>query len=261
MFTDLYEDIYGYDYDSDPESRLDVPFVPTSERLIVQMLKMANVTENDLVYDLGCGDGRIVVAAAKLHGARAVGIDMDPQRLEEAREYADWVGVSPLVAFIEDDLLCANFSKATVVCLYLLHTINMELRPRLLSELQPGTRIVSHDFDMADWRADQRVSLEDANLYLWIVPATVAGTWEWRTRAGRTYRVALKQRFQQLEGQAWVDDQPAQLVSATLRGRRLELAIQAEQDATPQVFLSDYHDGELLPGVGSTQVAPAIKVG
>lgn len=260
MFTDLYEDIYGYDYGADPDSRLDVPFVPTGERIVAAMLKLAEVGEDDLLYDLGCGDGRIVVAAAKDYGARAVGIDMNPHRLIEAREYAEWTGVGPQVAFIEDDLLCADFSKATVVTLYLLPTINMELRPRLLSELQPGTRIVSHAFDMGNWRADKHITVEGANLYLWIVPAAVAGTWQWRTRDGSQYRVELAQRFQQVQGRAWIDDKPALLQSAKLRGACLQLVIQPDEAAPAQVFVSRYRDGQLLPGAGSMQASAGVKI-
>lgn len=261
MFTDLYDDIYGYDYGYDPESRLDVPFVPTSEKLVETMLKMGGVSENDLLYDLGCGDGRIVVAAARDYGARAVGVDLNPQRLMEAREHAEWAGVSPLVAFIEDDLLCVDFSKATVVTLYLLQTINMELRPRLLSELQPGTRILSHAFDMADWKADEQVSVEGANLYMWIVPADIAGTWVWQTHDGKEYRVVLRQKFQQVYGQAWIDDRPAELKSARLRGTRLQLTIQqAEAAPAAQVFTCHYRDGKLLPGNSGAQVSAGVRV-
>lgn len=260
MFTDLYDDIYGYDYGYDPESRLDVPFVPTSEKLVETMLKMGGVNENDLLYDLGCGDGRIVVAAARDCGARAVGVDLNPQRLMEAREHAEWAGVSPLVAFIEDDLLCVDFSKATVVTLYLLQTINMELRPRLLSELQPGTRILSHAFDMADWKADQHVTVGGANLFLWIVPADIAGTWLWRTRDGQEYRLVIRQKFQQVYGQVWIDDRPAELKAARLRGTRLRLTIQKAEAAEAQVFTCHYRDGKLLPEAGSVQASPGVRV-
>ena len=250
LFNDLYDDIYEYDQRSEADITLDVPFVPTGERLVTRMLELSGIGENDLLYDLGCGDGRIVVAAARDFGARGVGIEIDPDRLEEARAHAKWNGVRHMLALIEDDLLRVNISKATVVTLYLLPSINLELRPRLLSELQPGTRIVSHAFDMEDWQADEIVTCQDTQLFLWIVPAPVAGTWQWRAADDRTYRVELEQKFQQVGGRAWVDDQPARLQSATLRGARLVLEIQAEGAASPQTLVSRYSDGQLLLDAG-----------
>lgn len=260
MFTDLYEDIYGYDFDSDLEARLDVPFVPSDEKVVGKMLEMSGVNENDVLFDLGCGDGRIVVAAAKEYGARGVGVDMDPRRLEEAREYAEWTGVSPMVVFLEEDLLSVDISQATVVSLYLLPTINLELRPRLLNELRPGTRIVSHAFDMAEWKADSQAAVWDTRLYLWIVPASVAGTWQWQTEGGQNYRVELKQKYQKVSGRAWIDDRPATLKSAQLRGTRLRLAIQPNKNSPAQIFASHVGDDGLLPAPGSSQVGPAVKL-
>ena len=151
------------------ERRPDVIFVPTRELVIEAMLKAANVTPNDVVYDLGCGDGRIVVAAAKL-GARAVGIDIDPQRIKEANENAAKNGVTGKVQFRQEDLFEADIREATVVTLYLLPSLNVKLRPRLMEQLRPGTRIVSHDFDMGDWAPEQTLSVDGKTVYLWTIP-------------------------------------------------------------------------------------------
>ena len=151
------------------ERRPDVIFVPTRELVIEAMLKAAKVGPNDVVYDLGCGDGRIVVAAAKL-GARAVGIDIDPQRIKEANENAARNGVTGKVDFRQEDLFEADIREATVVTLYLLPSLNVKLRPRLMEQLRPGTRIVSHDFDMGDWAPEQTIAVDGKTVYLWTIP-------------------------------------------------------------------------------------------
>ena len=147
----------------------DVPFVPTSQALVLEMLKLANVTKADTVYDLGCGDGRIVIAAAKQFGAHGVGVDINPERIQEANENARRAGVADKVKFIEGDLFTAEIRPATVVTLYLLPSVNLKLRPRLQTELKPGTRVVSHSFDMDDWKPDKAVMVEGAQLYLWVI--------------------------------------------------------------------------------------------
>ena len=147
----------------------DVVFVPTPDEVIEKMLEVAKVTPSDVVYDLGCGDGRIVVAAAK-KGARAVGIDIDPQRIKEANARAQAEKVTSRARFIENDLFEANIGEATVVTLYLLPRLNEKLKPKLLKELRPGTRIVSHAFDMGDWAPEEKVSIGSSTVYLWRVP-------------------------------------------------------------------------------------------
>jgi precorrin-6B methylase 2 len=147
----------------------DVVFVPTPEDVIDKMLELAKVTPKDVVYDLGCGDGRIVMAAAK-KGARAVGIDIDPQRIKEAKANAAAQKVTDKVRFIEGDLFESNIGEATVVTLYLLPRLNEKLKPKLLKELKPGTRIVSHAFDMGDWKPEQTAKVGGTSVYLWRVP-------------------------------------------------------------------------------------------
>jgi predicted RNA methylase len=148
----------------------DVVFVPTPQEVVDRMLEMANVGKGDVLYDLGSGDGRIPVTAAKRYGIRAVGIDIDPQRIAEAKENARRNGVAGLVSFRQEDLFKTKFGDATVVTLYLLPDLNVKLRPRLLAELRPGTRIVSHQFGMGTWKPEQQVELKGRTIYLWRIP-------------------------------------------------------------------------------------------
>src|SRR5690606_2492800 len=143
------------------------------------MLELANVGPRDVLYDLGSGDGRIVIEAAKRYGTRGVGVDLDPTRVADAMEYAGNVGVEYLVDFLEADLFTVNIRNATVVTLYLLDSVNVQLRPRLLNELRPGTRIISQTFDMGDWQPDARIRRHGIRIHKWIVPAHIAGAWEW----------------------------------------------------------------------------------
>jgi len=149
---------------------LDVPYVPTAEDVVAEMLKTAGVKKGDILYDLGCGDGRIVITAAKEFGIRGVGIDIDPVRIKEARANAEKSGVAGLVKFIEQDLFDARIGEATVVTLYLLPQINLKLRPKLFRELKPGTRIVSHAFDMGDWKPEKQLDVSGETIYYWVIP-------------------------------------------------------------------------------------------
>lgn len=148
---------------------LDVPYVPTRPAVVKAMLEMADVKSTDMVYDLGCGDGRIVVAAAETFGARGKGFDMDPLRIEEANANAQAAGVQDKVSFTQGDLFDVDLNEASVITLYLLPDVNMKLRPKLLA-LKPGTRIVSHAFDMGDWEPDETRQVEGATIYFWTVP-------------------------------------------------------------------------------------------
>lgn len=148
-----------------------VPYVPTSPETVSAMLKLAGVEKNDLVIDLGCGDGRIVIAAAKEYGAHAIGVDIDPDRIKEAKENAQKEGVANLVEFRQGDLFDADIRKATVVTLYLLPSVNMKLRPKLWRDLKPGTRVVSHSFDMEDWKPDKAEEVGGSQIFLWTIKA------------------------------------------------------------------------------------------
>jgi predicted O-methyltransferase YrrM len=149
----------------------DVIYVPTPETVVDAMLQLAQVGPGDVLYDLGSGDGRIPIAAARQHGIRAVGIDIDPVRIREANENAQAAGVTDLVTFREEDLFLSDISEASVVTLYLLQSLNVRLRPKLLAELKPGTRIVSHSFDMAgEWEPEETRQVDNRMIYLWRVP-------------------------------------------------------------------------------------------
>lgn len=151
----------------------DVPYVPTPQEVVDAMLKLAAVKPTDVVYDLGCGDGRIVITAAQKYGARGVGVDLNPERIKEANENAQKAGVKR-VQFIERNLFDADIHEATVVTLYLLPEVNKRLRPKLIKDLKPGTRIVSHSFDMGDWKPEKEQSINGRRIYLWTVPAAGA---------------------------------------------------------------------------------------
>lgn len=165
--------------DAAPKRTPDVPYVPTTEEAVRAMLKLADVKRTDVVYDLGCGDGRIVIEAAKAVGARGVGIDINPVRIKEANGNARKAGVQELVRFEEKDLFEADIHEASVVTLFLLNSVNLKLRPKLLKDLKPGTRIVSNTFDMGDWKPLKEITLDDGDdqdtylshkFFLWIVP-------------------------------------------------------------------------------------------
>ncbi len=164
---------------AEPRRSPDVPYVPTTEQAVQAMLKLADVKKTDIVYDLGCGDGRIVIAAAKTYGAHGVGIDINPVRIAEAKENAKKAGVENLVRFEENDLFEADIKEATVVTLFLLTDVNMRLRPKLLRDLKPGTRVVSNTFEMGDWKPEKEAIVGDPNedaflshrLFLWTIPA------------------------------------------------------------------------------------------
>ena len=153
-----------------PTRRPDVIYVPTPEEVVEAMLQVANVTKNDIVYDLGSGDGRIPVTAAKKYGARGVGIDIDPQRIKEANENVAKNNVGHLVRILNQDLFTTDISEATVVTLYLLPSLNVKLMPKLMKELKPGTRIVSHAFDMGDWKPEKELDVNGRKVYFWTIP-------------------------------------------------------------------------------------------
>lgn len=188
---------------------LDVPYVPTKFPVVDEMLKMAGVRADDVLYDLGCGDGRIVIGAAQKYGARGVGIDLDPERIRESVSNAAKAGVADKVRFATGDLFETDFREATVVSLYLLTAVNLRLRPRLIRELRPGTRVVSHNFGMDRWLPDasSEVDVDGVrhDVFLWVIPANVSGDWTWTMRLdGKpvTVRLNLAQRYQYAAGKA-----------------------------------------------------------
>jgi len=180
---------------------LDVPYVATGMEVVDAMLGLAAVRPNEYVIDLGSGDGRILIAAARSNGARGLGVDIDPARIRESNDNARAAGLAGRVSFRQQDLFTTPLGQADVLTLYLLQEINIRLRPRILAEMRPGARVVSHDFDMGDWRWDQRQRVGSATIYLWIVPARIAGNWT-LTVSGRTYPLTLEQVYQQFTGTA-----------------------------------------------------------
>jgi len=222
------------------DEEYDVPFVPTKYNIVEQMLKIANVNENDILYDLGCGDGRIVITAAKKFGTRGIGIDINPLRISESKGNAEKEGVTDKVSFIEGDLFEANISEATVVTLYLLQWVNLKLRPKLFQELRPGTRIVSHDFDMGEWEPDQTItenyndeqsSYSNDTVYFWIIPANVSGSWE-VTMSDSTdqkqYMLNFDQKFQKLHGNLIAGEMNIPIINATIKGDKLQFSTEEE---------------------------------
>jgi SAM-dependent methyltransferase len=198
---------------SPPARAPDVHFVPTDTAIVRAMLQVAQVDRKDLVYDLGCGDGRIVITAVKRHGARGVCVDIDPARIKESRHNADTAGVASRMKFRQADLFETDLRPATVVTLYLLPALNVRLRPKLFRELRPGSRVVSHAFDMAEWKADRVLNMPTAGgfpsfAYFWIMPADVAGSWKVSVsgngpagkRGNHDYEVRFEQRYQHVTG-------------------------------------------------------------
>ncbi len=214
--------------------QLDVPYVPTPEPVVETMLDMAQVDENDLLYDLGSGDGRIVIAAAG-RGARGVGVELNPRRVEEARRNAVEAGVEDVVTFIQGDLFEVDFSEATVLSLYLLPDVNLQLRPRILSELRPGSRVVSHAFDMGEWEPDRMDTVDHALVYHWVVPADVAGSWRWEGAAGESQRLELSQQFQQVGGHMEISGQRLPIREAELDGTQLRFSYVHPEQGLQQV--------------------------
>jgi len=155
-----------------PQVMVNAPYVTTPPEVVDAMLRLAAVHRGDVVYDLGCGDGRIVIAAAKRYGVKGVGIDINPERVLEARANARKAGIEALVKFDIGDVFEVDFSAATVVMMYLLPDLNQRLRPKLWKDLKPGTRVVSHAFDMGDWKPEKKIVVDKSPIYLWTIPAS-----------------------------------------------------------------------------------------
>lgn len=220
---------------------VDVPYVPTPWNVVDAMLKIASVGGADYLIDLGSGDGRIVIAAAKRYGTRGLGVDLDSGLVGTAQREARRQGVGDKVAFRAENLFITDISQATVITMYLWQPVNEKLRPQLLT-LRPGTRIVSHDFDLGDWKPDDQLTLPvpdksygppSSNIYLWHVPADASGIWKWRLTLGgapRDYELALEQTFQMLEGSPRVAGNGARLTGGRMRGDEISFVLTADID-------------------------------
>lgn len=222
-----------------------VPYVPTPQNVVDRMLQIGKVAAGDYLIDLGSGDGRIVVTAAAKHGARGFGVDLNPTRIEEANENARKAGVVDKVAFYQRDLFETDLTQASVITMYLLPRVNLELRPKLL-ELKPGTRIVSHDFNMGDWKPEHHEEIDASgkyggsggrsDIYLWIIPAQVAGTWQSEVSLrGKpvNYEIALEQQFQVVSGTVKVGGRSAPIRNAKLSGDQLSFEFTANVSGGP----------------------------
>jgi SAM-dependent methyltransferase len=200
----------------------DVVWVPTNDSLVLRMLDMAKVTSSDLVYDLGAGDGKIAIAAAKRFGATAVGVEYNPDMARLGQCLVRAEGLTQKVKIVQGDIFETDFREATVVTLYLLPELNLRLRPTLL-DMKPGTRVVSHSFLMGDWQPDESSVSEDGAAYLWIVPAKVAGTWTFKKKSGSqdNFTVRLEQTFQKLAGKVGARDE--EITQGDVKGTQLSL--------------------------------------
>lgn len=205
-----------------------VPFVPTPYDVVDGMLRLADVSENDVVYDLGCGDGRIVVTAASRYGAHGLGVDNNPDRVKESRDNVEQNGVKDKVVILEQNLFKTDLSKATVVTLYLLSDVNIKLRPKLFDELRPGTRVVSNSFDMDEWQPDRVNLVNGRTLYFWKIPANTSGRWEWIIPNGSSnenYVLNVNQRFQKVSGTLEIGKETYQIMNPKIDGDTLEFSI------------------------------------
>jgi SAM-dependent methyltransferase len=221
-----------------PSGGPDTPFVSTPTPVVSAILALAGVTSDDVVYDLGSGDGRLVIAAARDFAARGVGVEIDPKLVDRSTENAYRVGVADRARFIWEDLFKVSVTEASVITLYLLPEVNLKLRPKLLAELRPGARIVSHDFSMGEWVADrvERVKGPEREhvLYYWVVPAAVDGEWRWTADGpggAASYQLRLRQRFQNVTGMLVVNDGVSLVRDATLTGDRLSFTVVTETGA------------------------------
>lgn len=225
-------------------------FEPSSPAVISEMLNIAGVSKNDVVYDLGSGDGRVVIAAARA-GAQAVGVDIDRQLVRESRENAEKAKVSHLVQFLEEDLIKADLSRASVVMLYLSPAANLILKPRLLKDLKPGARIVSHSHDMGDWKPDRSVKVEEHPVYLWVVPAPVAGSWslELMDKYSGSSSLEFTQAYQSISVRLKSGTKTIPVSNARLQGSAVAFTTDAAFGSlsAPAIFAGEV-DGETIRG-------------
>jgi SAM-dependent methyltransferase len=253
-----------------PQRAPDVIYVPTPHEVVAVMLKLAEVDSKDVVYDLGCGDGRLVVTAAKTYGARGVGIDIDPKRIQESNENAKKEGVTDKVKFLEADLFSSDISEATAVTLYLLSSLNQKLRPKLFAELKPGTPIVSHDFDMGDWEPEERVTVQGPSrqhtVFRWTIPAKAAGSWEWKN--GRAaYKLTIEQHYDRVTANLTRNGKDMPVREAKLKGADLMLQLGPSAEGPSALYgeirgseMKVREDDQLNPKVSKARMTTATPV-
>ena len=193
----------GLEAQGPAERKPDVHFVVTRQPVVDEMLRLARVRRTDVVYDLGSGDGRIVITAAARYGARGVGVELDTQLINLANRKAREAGVSRRVRFLHQDLFATDLSSATVVTIYLGRVLHQQLRPVLYRQLRPGARIIAHGWELGEWTPDARTEADGRKIFFWVVPAKAAGRWRWRAGDGSSNTLALEQHYQRLSGR-WV---------------------------------------------------------
>lgn len=243
----------------------DAPFIPSPSSTVDEMLRLAGVGPRDIVYDLGAGDGRVVIAAATKFGARGVGVEIDAGLVALARERAERAGVADKVRFLQQDLFKTDLREATVVSLYLSPNFNLKLRPALLA-LVPGTRVVSHSSGMGDWRPDRRTAIRK-DVLLWVVPASVGGRWRGRYGQDHELHLEVTQRYQHVSMSAQLDGADAQVWEARLEGDRLDFVIVEHYGTARESGLyfegrvaGGAIEGTVTRGVGSAREALAWRV-
>lgn len=225
------------------QPKLDIHFVPTPHEVVKRMLEIAKVGPNDVHYDLGSGDGRIVIAAVKdFKAKKGVGIDLDPQRIKEANENKAKAGLGDNVTFREQNIFETDLSEASTVSMYLLTSINIRMRPKLLKELKPGTRIVTHAFNMGEWKAEHEESVNGYQVYLFIVPANVTGKWE-LSSGERKIALDLKSEFTELSGTASVNGKSADIKGGKITGTKIEFTV--DVDGKPTKFEGTFNNGAI----------------
>jgi len=236
--------------DAEGYFRFDVPYVPTPQPVVDEMLRIANVGPQDFIIDLGSGDGRIPITAARKFGARGYGVDLDPDRIAESRYNLEQAGLGDRVAFHQRDLFATDLTQASVISMYLLPGVNLRLRPKLL-DLKPGTRIVSHDFDLGEWKPDRKVTLRK-NIFLWTVPAKVAGRWRMTLDlpyGKRDYELELRQQFQEFDGVVRSGPRPVGLWEPHLEGERIRFVIVDDGGGTEaSLYFEGRVSGDIMEG-------------
>ena len=245
------------------EERTGGPFVPTPQVVVDEMLKMADVRKEDFVIDLGSGDGRIVLTAARRYEARGMGVDIDGELVDKSNAEARRDGLDQLVRFHKQDVMVTDISGASVLTLYLLPSMMQALRSKILTELKPGSRVVSHDFEFGEWLPDRKITVDAPDKYgsgsnwtshvmLWVVPARVEGTWRLMLAGTeQPYTVTLKQKFQHLEGEARRGGQRIELKAARMEGSRISFVLPPDG---ARAGMREFHgvvDGDEIRGAGT----------
>ncbi len=251
----------------------EVPYVPTPQNVVDRMLEVAKVGPKDYVIDLGSGDGRMIITAAKKRGARGFGVDLDKNLVDRANRLAAKAGVADRAKFYDRDLFETDFSRASVVTIYLLPEVNLMVRPKLLATLKPGTRIVSHDYDMGEWTPDLALTLDapgkpvwrdnKSKVFYWVVPAKASGKWRWQLAGEgkpQTFELALNQMFQNLEGTLSVDGQKIAIEEAGLNGTQISFSATLSQNGAPvRLTFTGRIAGDAIKGQARIMRAQRLK--